>query len=228
MAGATMGSSLSGDRLTPLQRDLVAAFFDREQRFTLTGGGALVGYYFGHRETHDLDFFAGPGPDLDDAARALREAASACGAALEPVRRSPTFSRYLARRGEERCVVDLVIDATERVDREPRRIGPVRVDTLREIAANKLDALLGRAEIRDLVDLKAILEAGEDLERAMRDAERKDAGADPATLAWVLDQIAIGASALLPGGIAPEQLEAFRKDLVRRLRGMALERAKGR
>lgn len=223
-----MGSSPPADRLTPLQRELVAAFFARERRFTLTGGGALVGYYFGHRETLDLDFFAGPGPDLEDAARSLRESASACGATLEPVRRSPTFSRHLARRGEERCVVDLVIDATERIDPEPREFGSVRVDTLREIAANKVDALLGRSEIRDLVDLKFILEAGEDLARAMRDAERKDAGIDPATLAWVLDQITIGASARLPGGVAPEELDAFRRELVRRLRAMALDRARGR
>lgn len=222
-----MGSSPPTDRLTPLQRELIAAFFAREQRFTLTGGGALVGFYFGHRETHDLDFFAGPGPDLDDDARTLQEAASACGASLEPIRRSPTFSRFLARRADERCVIDLVIDATERVDREPRRFGSVRVDTLREIAANKLDALLGRSEIRDLVDLKAILESGEDLERAMRDAERKDAGADPATLAWVLDQITIGPSARLPGGVAPGELDLFRKETVRRLRKLALERAKG-
>jgi hypothetical protein len=116
----------------------------------------------------------------------------------------------------------------ELVDREPRRFGAVRVDTLREIAANKLDALLGRSEIRDLVDLKAIIESGEDLDRAMRDAERKDAGADPATLAWVLDQITIGPSARLPGGIAPAELDAFRKDLVRKLRVMALERARSR
>jgi predicted nucleotidyltransferase component of viral defense system len=222
-----MGSSPPTDKLTPLQRELIAAFFAREQRFTLTGGGALVGFYFGHRETHDLDFFAGPGPDLDDDARTLQEAASACGASLEPIRRSPTFSRFLARRADERCVIDLVIDATERVDREPRRFGSVRVDTLREIAANKLDALLGRSEIRDLVDLKAILESGEDLERAMRDAERKDAGADPATLAWVLDQITIGPSARLPGGVAPGELDLFRKETVRRLRKLALERAKG-
>lgn len=98
----------------------------------------------------------------------------------------------------------------------------------REIAANKLDALLGRSEIRDLVDLKAIIESGEDLDQAMRDAERKDAGADPATLAWVLDQITIGPSARLPGGIAPAELDGFRKDLVRKLRVMALERARSR
>lgn len=98
----------------------------------------------------------------------------------------------------------------------------------REIAANKLDALLGRSEIRDLVDMRAILGAGVDLGVAMSDAERKDAGADPATLAWVLDQITIGQSAHLPGGVAAGELDAFRKELVRRLRAMALERARGR
>lgn len=44
-------------RLTPLQRDLLEAFFQRESRFFLTGGPALVGYHLGHRETADLDLF---------------------------------------------------------------------------------------------------------------------------------------------------------------------------
>ncbi len=38
-----MGSSLPPSRLTPLQRDLLTAFFDREKRFVLTGGAALAG-----------------------------------------------------------------------------------------------------------------------------------------------------------------------------------------
>lgn len=227
MAGVMTGFSPPSERLSLLQRQLIAEFFAREERFTLTGGAALAGYYFGHRETHDLDLFAEPGPDLEDAARVLREAAAACGAALVPVRKSPTFSRFIAQRGEERCLVDLVIDSTVRVDAAPRHFGAVRVDTLREIAANKLDALLGRSEIRDLVDLMVILGAGVELERAMRDAELKDAGADPATLAWVLDQIVIGPAALLPGDGSPVELDAFRRDLVRRLRKLALERARG-
>ena len=127
--------------------------------------------------------------------------------------------------GGERCLVDLVVDPTERVDAPPSRFGTVRVDTLREIAANKVCALLGRAEIRDLVDLMVIARAGTDLRQAMLDAERKDAGIDPATLAWVLDQINIGQGARLPGGVSGTELEAFRTYLIRFLRAMALERA---
>lgn len=47
----------SPDRLTPLQRDLLLAFFEREQGFFLTGVAALAGFYLHHRETTDLDFF---------------------------------------------------------------------------------------------------------------------------------------------------------------------------
>ncbi len=221
-----MTASSPSNKLSTLQRQLLEEFFAREQRFTLSGGAALAGYYFGHRETRDLDLFAEPGPDLEEAARALQEAAAACGASLESVRKSPLFSRFLAQRGEERCLVDLVIDPTERVDPERPRFGSVRVDSLREIAANKICALLGRAEIRDLVDLMVMAKAAVDLRHAMLDAERKDAGVDPATLAWVLDQITIHEGAHLPGDTSRLELEAFRTDLIRLLRAMALERAR--
>lgn len=44
-------------RLSPLQEDLLRAFFERENSFFLSGGAALVGFYLAHRETHDLDLF---------------------------------------------------------------------------------------------------------------------------------------------------------------------------
>ncbi len=34
--------------LTPLQRDVLRAFFGREHDFYLTGGAALAGYHLGH------------------------------------------------------------------------------------------------------------------------------------------------------------------------------------
>ncbi|HEX9733963.1 MAG TPA: hypothetical protein VGG06_18480 [Thermoanaerobaculia bacterium] len=47
----------SENKLTPLQVDLLRAFFAREQGFFLSGGAALVGFHLGHRETSDLDLF---------------------------------------------------------------------------------------------------------------------------------------------------------------------------
>lgn len=217
-----MASSLPASSLTKLQQDLLDAFFEREKRFFLTGGGALAGFYFGHRTTEDLDFFSPPGPSLDDAQRAVEEAARACGASTEIVRSFNEFRRLLASRGEERCVVDLVIDRAPPVDPVKATFGGSTVDTLREIAANKVCTLISRSEIKDLVDLEQLLRSGIDLERAVTDAQRKDAGADPGTLAWVLDQIVIGPDARLPGGVDPARLIAFHQELVRNLRALAI------
>jgi len=224
-----MGSSpLPNDRLTKLQRELVVAFFEREQRLFLTGGAALAGFYFAHRETEDLDLFGGPGLDLQEASRVLDQIAASCGATTSAVQTFPDFRRLLVTRGEEQCKVDLVIDRAPMIDAEKATFGRVRVDTLREIAANKICTLLGRSEVKDLLDLKSLREAGVDLDRALVDAERKDGGVDPATLAWILEQLSIGPEAILPGGIAPADLLAFRDDLVRVLRATAFERAKHR
>jgi hypothetical protein len=43
--------------LSPLQREVLRALFERERGFFLTGGAALVGFYLHHRTTDDLDFF---------------------------------------------------------------------------------------------------------------------------------------------------------------------------
>lgn len=217
-----MASSPPANSLTALQKELLEAFFDREKRFFLTGGGALAGFYFGHRTTDDLDFFSPPGPSLDDAQRALEDAATSCGATTKAVRSFQEFRRLVASRGDEQCIVDLVIDRAPAIEPQKASFGGLRVDTLREIAANKVCALIGRSEIKDLVDFERLVRSGIELEQALADAQRKDAGADPGTLAWVLDQIAIGPEARLPGGVPPERLTAFRDDLVKVLRALAL------
>ncbi len=193
----------------------------------LTGGGALAGFYFGHRETEDLDFFAAPGLDLAEAARALEQAAGACGAKISARQIYPDFRRYDATRGAEECIIDLVIDRAPMVDPNKPAFDSIRVDSLREIAANKICTLFSRSEIKDLVDLKALVDAGLDLDQAFRDAEEKDAIAqDPAALAWILDQLRIGPEARLPGGVDPVALDQFRLGFIKRLRALAFDRAR--
>ena len=219
-------ASSPASSLTPFQTELLLAFFAREGRFFLTGGGALAGFYLGHRTTEDLDLFSGPGPELAEAAAGVNAAALDCGATTESLRIYPDFRRLLAARGDERCIVDLVIDRAPMIDAEKAHFGTVRVDTVREIAANKICTLLSRSEIKDLVDLRALLAGGAELEVALADAERKDAGTDPATLAWILDQVTISPQAALPGGVDAGEVDAFRRELVQRLRTLAFARAR--
>jgi hypothetical protein len=221
-----MDSSPRPSCLTPLQSDLLDAIFARERRLFLTGGGALAGFYLGHRTTEDLDLFTPPGPDLADAAHALDEAARSLGATAVPRTTYVDFRRVLVQRGDETCVVDLVVDRAPPVDHEKTSFGAVIVDTKREIAANKITTLLSRSELKDLVDIVALVESGIDLDQAIVDARKKDGGAEPATLAWLLEQIEIGPEARLPGGMAPERVLAMRDELVRRLRLMAFGEAR--
>jgi len=220
------GSSAPSSRLSALQADLLRGFFEREQRFFLTGGGALAGFYLGHRDTDDLDLFSPPGPDLGDAAHALQGAAAACGASTKALRTYPDFRRFMVSRGEEQCIVDLVIDRAPSIEEQKTTFGEIRVDSLREIAANKLCTILGRSEIKDLVDVREVLNAGVDLEQALEDAQKKDGGVDPATIAWLLSQLTIGHDARLPGGVAPDALLEFRDALVPRLRALAFQRTR--
>lgn len=90
---------------------------------------------------------------------------------------------------------------------------------MEEIVANKICALVGRAEIRDLVDLYFLDRAGFPVERFMADAARKDGGVTPAVVAWILSGLSVPAR--LPGDVGPETLRAFALDLERRMRRLA-------
>lgn len=208
--------------LSNLQAELLQAFFARERRFVLTGGGALVGFHLRHRTSNDLDLFAKPPIGLDEGYLALQDAAKALGGTIEVLRTFPEFRRVLVRRGSETVLVDLVIDRTPEVDHVVEAAHGVRLHSLREIAANKVCALLGRGEVRDLIDLRAILATGVDLKQALADAERKDGGVSAATLAWLLDGLRIGHDAPPLHGVDAAALEAFRVELVRRLRQLSL------
>lgn len=213
-------------RLTKLQLDILAGFFARERRFFLTGGGALAGFYLGHRQTEDLDLFSAPGPDLREVAQALHETVQDLNATLEIRSRYRDFHRYLVRRGNEECIVDLVIDRAPMLESEKAAFGEVRVDTLREIAANKVCALIGRSEIKDLVDLHHLVASGIDLEQAFTDAFKKEASAEPEILAWILDELRIAPEAALPDGTNPVALDTFRRDFAKQLRTLAFGRAR--
>ncbi len=203
-------------RLTRLQAEILEAFFRRESRFFLTGGGALAGYHLGHRETHDLDIFS-LSPIMEDGVRGLRSAATAVGASWQDVRTAPEFRRVLLTRGDESVIVDLVIEHAEQLRPEKPLHGVVRVDPAEEIFANKLCTLLGRSEIRDLVDVRALESLGLSLTEALVAGQRKDGGLTPAQLAWVLSQITIGDAATLPGGVPPAELRGYLWGLIDRL-----------
>jgi hypothetical protein len=214
---------------------VLAAFFRREQRFFLTGGAALAGYHLGHRPTADLDLFitaqgaSAERAPLDTGDLSLQAAAQEIGATIENIQTFPDFRRRLVKRGDDRVMVDLVVDHAVQGYPDKRMVGDVRIDPPEEILANKLCTVLSRTEPRDLVDLFALERAGFRIEDALALAARKDAGLTPASLAWILSQIEIDMEAdePLPAGVPPAELKMFLEDLISRLSHLAYPNGNG-
>jgi hypothetical protein len=165
--------------------------------------------------THDLDFFTAAGA-IDEGERTLREIAESLSLEMETLRRSPDFRRFLLQGPSEGVVVDLVKDASPQV-LEKMSFGRIVVDSPREILANKLCVLLSRTEVRDLVDVARLEEAGFDPIAAIDLAAQKDAGMTAGQLAWVLSTFPVPVTGIAEYGMSEKDLENFRESLVRRL-----------
>lgn len=210
-------------RLSPLQLRILETLASLDPPFTLTGGGALAGFHLGHRVTRDLDLFWHGRRELGEVSRAAERRLQEAGLTVEHIERSPAFSRLRVAGEGEVVVLDLVAEPVPVVE-APRaimlgKVASILVDTPHEILVNKLCTLLGRSEVRDLVDVRALVSAGGDLKRAVLDAPRKDGGFSPLTLAYVLRSFPVERLAASVGMSEPEAaaLRDFRDDLVTKM-----------
>jgi len=209
-------------RLTPLQERILGLLAGLEPPWTLSGGAALAGVHLGLRPTRDLDLFWHGASELGAAGAEVRFRLESGGLEVRRLQAGATFQRLRVTDGGETCVVDLVAEPVAAIEREqPFEIGGARilVDTPHEILVNKLCALLGRSELRDLEDLRDLLAHGGDLERALADAPRKDGGFSPLTLAYVLRTLELERLGRAAGwkDARIAELAGVRDDLVRRL-----------
>lgn len=212
--------------LTPLQQEVLCLLAPLDPPWTLSGGAALIGFHLGHRTTRDLDLFWRGTDDLghvcDEVARILKSQ----GLEVETLQRGATFLRLRVTGSDETVILDLVADPTSSIEPAQRatvKDAEIRIDSRYELLVSKLTALIGRSELRDLVDLRALLGGGEDLLRALEDAPRRDAGFSVLTLAWALRNLPVQKLAEVEGmaDAEVEALVAFRDGLVERLTELA-------
>lgn len=210
---------MSGDRLTSLQWRILRLLSSLEPPWTLTGGAALVGFHLKHRTTKDLDLFWHERQQLGSLPQETQARLASAGLDVAVVRTSPAFHQLRVKDGAEVCIVDLVAEPVPSVHR-PQTVEiqgvSISVDSPQEILVNKLCTLLSRSEVRDLVDVRALLESGADLQGALADAPRKDAGFSPLVLAWVLRDLrprSLAGAAGLSEAEA-EDLDRFREKLI--------------
>ncbi|WP_437278851.1 nucleotidyl transferase AbiEii/AbiGii toxin family protein [Sorangium sp. So ce375] len=207
-------------RLPDLAERLVLAAQDASPTVRLVGGSGLA-LLLDHRRSDDLDLFCGLREDVEPIVRAVEAAAATSAVGVMRVRSAPGFVRLEIAAGPEVLRVDVASDASPRLIEADTYVGRIRVEALRDQRANKIVALLGRSELRDLVDLFFIDRAGFPILQGFEDALKKDSGMDPAWFAWAVSQIELKP---LRGMVVPlpeQELQAFKESL----RRGALDRA---
>lgn len=210
----------TGD-LTDLQRQVLKILAKLDVSWRLSGGGAIIGAYLHHRMTRDLDIFFVE-TFLGEIPKITISLLKQFGLSVSIVQNDPAFCRIKIEREKEILILDLVAENTRPV--EPPRTWdcegvPIQIDSLQELIVTKLCALLGRSEIRDLIDLQELLGLGGNLNKALEGAAKKDLGFSPLVLAWVLRELPIEAfgKALKLGDQEILKLLTFRDELIEKL-----------
>ncbi len=200
----------TNDILTPLQAKVLELFFATEvgRQFFLTGGTALAAFYLHHRFSEDLDLFTVDDGVLELATAVLEAISRQVGGSLSK-RLIVTSLKQLSLEAEGEVVrIDLVRDHKIQFG-ENQLFGNVIVDSLENVGASKLTAILSRTESKDFVDLYFILQQGQDLDHLLSLAKQKDLGL---TEFWVANMMRqIRGATRMPRMIKPLDLELLKK-----------------
>lgn len=159
--------------LTDTQKEVLRIVNDepRLDGYYLSGGTALSAYYLHHRVSDDLDFFTSEPCDRAFLTSFIDNLKFTLGA--DRLRSDQIFDRnlYFLGIGDYELKLEFTRYPFARLD--PIRVEEgVRVDSLRDVSANKFMALLNRFDPKDFVDLYAILQ-NRPLADIRRDAETK-------------------------------------------------------
>ena len=159
--------------LKPWQEKVIALVAGEQKmtNFYLTGGTALAAYYLRHRLSDDLDFFCFEEADnvfLHAFAEHTKTEISA-----ENLRYERLYDRnqYFFRVGQD----DLKVEFSRYPFRQLEKlelVGGLKIDSFRDITANKLMALIDRFDPKDFVDMFFILKKAK-LANVRKDVELK-------------------------------------------------------
>jgi hypothetical protein len=121
--------------------------------FYLTGGTALGRFYLNHRFSEDLDFFVNSDPNYSQYISTIRaKIPSDFNINFETALFSDDFTRFMIADNNDVLKVEFVNDIEHRCgDVKPFKYG--LIDTPLNILSNKLTALVGRDEAKDVFDI---------------------------------------------------------------------------
>lgn len=210
------------EQFTSLQRDFLSAFFAREQRFCLIGGGALA-YYLPQRAARALDLVGPKQVPLADQLAIFKNVARSIGAQIAFPERSAALLRCSIRRSDDTLQVDQWARTEFMHGGEMRRFGAIWVESPLTLAAHKLLAVCQRSRARDLQDLCELLASGLSLSDVIAQTLHRQPTLDLGSLHAAI----VSWPGRLPQEEAPqcEALQPVLQDLLCRVRSPGFETA---
>ena len=173
------------DQLYPLQDEILQLIHRQDTGFYLTGGTAVSRFYLHHRLSDDLDLFVNFNPEFSMWCGRVIDALLQ----FEPqqtriILRQQYFARIMLTHNDTTLKIEMINDV-------PSHIGEIRqhpilgrIDSPENILANKLTALIGREEPRDLADIWGLCtKLGLSIQDAIEGATSKATGIYPLDIA---------------------------------------------
>jgi len=176
--------------LTPLQNKFLNEFFKLTSDFYLTGGTALSAFYLHHRYSEDLDLFTDKDDVFQKVDQPVNQACQKLNIESIPVRITTFFKHFQIGTVEESLTLHFSKDYTPHIT-PPIMADNIIVDSIIDITTNKICAALGRTEIKDLIDLYFLDQAGYTIADNFEAAQLKDGGLNYESLAYTLSQFEI-------------------------------------
>jgi len=150
------------------------------ESFYLTGGTALSAFYLCHRKSNDLDFFTSTEELILPTSRKMEDALLEKGAKIERRRGFSSFVELMVQSAEGSTVIHIAQDSPFRFEqpRDSQEFPGLKIDSLVDIASNKLLTLFGRATLRDFIDIYFLTKEKFSRVELMENAKAKDPGFD--------------------------------------------------
>jgi len=204
--------------------DKIAADETLCRHFYFSGGTALSEYYLQHRYSDDLDFFS---PEKFESQAIFTKFSSWSGEygfSFKPEFIDPAYMIF-CQFPEGELKIDFVYYPFLRLEKERKKDSELAVDSLLDIAVNKLFTLTQRTEIKDLVDLYYLLKEYSVWDLASGVKKKFKVEIDPLLIAS--DFLAVEDFDYLPKMIKPLKLldlKTFYCDLAKKLSGSSVEK----
>lgn len=178
--------------LTPFQRSVLSLFAQNKalsKHFYLTGGTALAEFYLHHRYSEDLDFFSEKEFSIIPIQTFLKQLSKELHLTKIEYRSFMGIYTFFLYKDKEILKIDFNFYPFPRIERGENFEG-LSIDSLHDIAVNKLQTIATKPRSRDFIDLYFIIQkTGWDVETLQKEARIK--------FDWYIDSLKLGAQLLL-------------------------------